>query len=270
MAFKDLETKRAYDRQYYLKNRDKIKRRTKAYAEDHQEQVRQRKKASRLENHDRILAKQTRHREENREPINARARERYADNPSSRLQSNRHWRAKNTEHLKQYHKQYRLLYRDEKREKDRQYREQHREQLRAKQRERHHEKYHKRHKAYRLTKQQYLKRWMRQYRLANPDLFALYKSERKARQLSAARNDLTLAQWREIKAHYGNRCVYCDRTSPRLTMDHIIPLSKGGTHTASNVVPACSTCNSQKFTGPPLKPVQPMLLTVAKARKQKS
>ena len=46
----------------------------------------------------------------------------------------------------------------------------------------------------------------------------------------------------------------------RLEMDHITPLSKGGDHTASNIVPCCRSCNAKKGTGPVLKPVQPMLL----------
>lgn len=46
----------------------------------------------------------------------------------------------------------------------------------------------------------------------------------------------------------------------RLTKDHSTPLSKGSAHTLTNVVPACQSCNSKKHTGPPLKPVQPLLL----------
>ena len=45
----------------------------------------------------------------------------------------------------------------------------------------------------------------------------------------------------------------------RLTMDHITPISKGGAHTASNIVPACQSCNSKKNNRAPLKPVQPIL-----------
>ena len=29
-------------------------------------------------------------------------------------------------------------------------------------------------------------------------------------------------------------------------MDHALPLSRGGAHTATNVVPACTACNSRK------------------------
>lgn len=56
---------------------------------------------------------------------------------------------------------------------------------------------------------------------------------------------LTAAQWLETlkRAHY--RCYYCKKKRP-LTMDHVIPLSKGGLHTQENVVPACRECNSSK------------------------
>ncbi|HET7565438.1 MAG TPA: HNH endonuclease [Gemmatimonadaceae bacterium] len=50
--------------------------------------------------------------------------------------------------------------------------------------------------------------------------------------------------------HY--RCQYCGRTlaelKPResLTRDHLIPLSRGGTNEWTNVVAACSPCNTRK------------------------
>ena len=50
--------------------------------------------------------------------------------------------------------------------------------------------------------------------------------------------------------HY--RCQYCGRTTtelrPResLTRDHLIPLSRGGTNDWTNVVTACSACNTRK------------------------
>lgn len=90
---------------------------------------------------------------------------------------------------------------------------------------------------------------------------AIGKSARRLyRQQHATLNDLTFEQWQAIKEHYDHRCVYCRRKMKRLTMDHIVPLVKGGNHTLHNVVPACQSCNSRKGTGPPLRPVQPMLI----------
>lgn len=48
-----------------------------------------------------------------------------------------------------------------------------------------------------------------------------------------------------MKEAAGGRCHYCHEFKP-LTMDHVIPVSKGGPHTASNIVPACQPCNSRK------------------------
>ena len=53
-------------------------------------------------------------------------------------------------------------------------------------------------------------------------------------------------------ARDGYRCQYCGRTAadlrPResLTRDHLIPMSRGGTNDWSNVVTACSPCNTRK------------------------
>jgi 5-methylcytosine-specific restriction endonuclease McrA len=90
---------------------------------------------------------------------------------------------------------------------------------------------------------------------------AINVERRRARKAAAPRNDLTATQWKEIKAAYGNRCVYCGKRSKKLTQDHIVPLSKGGSHTAGNIVPACRPCNGKKRDRAVLKPVQPMLLT---------
>lgn len=44
------------------------------------------------------------------------------------------------------------------------------------------------------------------------------------------------------------QCQYCGEIfgERKLTIDHIIPLSKGGTHEWCNVVAACSRCNNKK------------------------
>ena len=59
-----------------------------------------------------------------------------------------------------------------------------------------------------------------------------------------AKGGLTPLEWRAILKSYGGRCAYCG--SPGSTQDHVVPLSRGGTHTADNVVPACGSCNSRK------------------------
>jgi 5-methylcytosine-specific restriction endonuclease McrA len=45
-------------------------------------------------------------------------------------------------------------------------------------------------------------------------------------------------------AYYGWKCVYCG--GPYETIDHVIPLSRGGTSHPVNLVPACRACNYAK------------------------
>ena len=100
----------------------------------------------------------------------------------------------------------------------------------------------------------------RAWRLANPDKVKILSERRRAHKAKAPVNDFTVDEWKTMKAHYGHRCVYCGKQQKNLTQDHITPLSKGGSHTKANIVPACKSCNSKKREGPPLVPVQPMLL----------
>lgn len=48
---------------------------------------------------------------------------------------------------------------------------------------------------------------------------------------------------------FRNQCAYCG-SSNRLEADHVVALSKGGLHTASNIVPACKCCNASKRDRP--------------------
>lgn len=104
----------------------------------------------------------------------------------------------------------------------------------------------------------------RNWQKKNPDrareICAVRTERRRAAQYREGVHSLTLAQWRAIKAHYKYCCVYCGKKQTRLTQDHITPLSKGGSHHYSNIVPACSSCNAKKGARAPLISVQPLLL----------
>jgi 5-methylcytosine-specific restriction endonuclease McrA len=51
---------------------------------------------------------------------------------------------------------------------------------------------------------------------------------------------------RVLFARDGWRCVYCGTASGRLTLDHVLPRSRGGDSSWENVVTACSPCNLRK------------------------
>ncbi len=56
-------------------------------------------------------------------------------------------------------------------------------------------------------------------------------------------------------------CQYCrERTSPRsLTLDHVMPASKGGPKTWTNVVTSCRDCNQKKGNRTPKEAKMPLM-----------
>ncbi len=70
--------------------------------------------------------------------------------------------------------------------------------------------------------------------------------EHVAREKAKAR-ELRRSQWWKRRRASGV-CHYCGRRfHPReLTMDHIVPIIRGGRSVRSNVVPACRECNARK------------------------
>ena len=76
------------------------------------------------------------------------------------------------------------------------------------------------------------------YAPVDPDIL---KRERvKARALRES-------QWWKRRVSNGI-CHYCGRqVGPKaLTMDHVVPLGRGGVSTRGNVVPSCKDCNTKK------------------------
>jgi 5-methylcytosine-specific restriction endonuclease McrA len=75
----------------------------------------------------------------------------------------------------------------------------------------------------------------------DPDTAKRIRKERdKARELKKS-------PWWKNKLHKGI-CHYCGQQfSPdQLSMDHIVPLARGGKSTKGNIVPACAECNRKK------------------------
>jgi len=67
------------------------------------------------------------------------------------------------------------------------------------------------------------------------------------RRERAKARELRQSQWWKRRIADGV-CYYCRRSIGyrALTMDHLVPLGRGGRSTRGNVVPACKECNSKK------------------------
>jgi 5-methylcytosine-specific restriction endonuclease McrA len=59
----------------------------------------------------------------------------------------------------------------------------------------------------------------------------------------------TLEEWESLKEDYGYICPKCLKKEPeiKLTVDHIVPITKGGSQYITNIQPLCLHCNMKKF-----------------------
>jgi 5-methylcytosine-specific restriction endonuclease McrA len=79
----------------------------------------------------------------------------------------------------------------------------------------------------------------------------LYNSRAKRKK---AKGKFTLEEWENKKREFNYKCAMCgisekellNKTGIGLTVDHIIPLSKGGTNNIQNIQPLCLKCNRIK------------------------
>lgn len=79
------------------------------------------------------------------------------------------------------------------------------------------------------------------------EYFASGASEEFIRREKDRAKTLRASQWWKRRRSSGI-CHYCGQKFPprELTMDHIVPIIRGGHSTRGNVVPACKDCNSKK------------------------
>lgn len=82
------------------------------------------------------------------------------------------------------------------------------------------------------------KRW----RAANSEQVNAYNH---ARRVSSA---FPKHSWKELLELFNGWCPYCGESGKKLTVDHVIPYSKGGTNSIDNLIPCCGSCNSKKHT----------------------
>jgi hypothetical protein len=90
-------------------------------------------------------------------------------------------------------------------------------------------------------------RWAAENPLKSRSGVAAAKANRRAREKEAG--TITAAEWREKLEYFNFSCAYCLRhesVAGVMSVEHMLPLSRGGTNTADNIVPACLRCNLNK------------------------
>lgn len=82
------------------------------------------------------------------------------------------------------------------------------------------------------------------WRTANPTKARAIKHRYRSRRKNAP-GSFTAEEWALLCELYGYRCLACGQMV-KLTVDHIVPLSEGGSNSIDNIQPLCHSCNSSK------------------------
>jgi 5-methylcytosine-specific restriction endonuclease McrA len=77
--------------------------------------------------------------------------------------------------------------------------------------------------------------------------FISYVTEEERRKEKEKAQKLRKSQWWKRKCA-GGICYFCGQKIPPkdLTMEHVVPVIRGGKSSRGNVVPACKECNNKK------------------------
>lgn len=79
------------------------------------------------------------------------------------------------------------------------------------------------------------------------DWIEMNKDEKHTAREKKKARELRKSQWWQQQLQKG-ACHYCGKhfAAEELTMDHILPLARGGKSTKGNTVPCCKQCNNAK------------------------
>lgn len=123
------------------------------------------------------------------------------------------------------------------------------------QRQKHLEKRSAKRRAMALHKTPAVKAYMRAYVRANPEKFAEYHNRRRARKLAAGGTH-TAADIKRLYELQRGKCAACRCDLKKYHVDHVIPLSGGGSNDRLNLQLLCQTCNQRKGARDPVKFMQ--------------
>jgi hypothetical protein len=76
----------------------------------------------------------------------------------------------------------------------------------------------------------------------HPEARAIEKARRRTRE---GNGTFTKAEWREIQRKQNGRCLDCG-VEASLSVGHLVPLSRGGSNSAANIVGQCMPCNRKQ------------------------
>ena len=95
------------------------------------------------------------------------------------------------------------------------------------------------------------RKWRRSWELKNPEKNRSMQNachHKRRALLRGDKNKFSANEWDVVRKRNNYKCVICGKIEPeiKLTVDHIIPVSRGGKNNIENIQPLCRRCNSIK------------------------
>lgn len=185
-----------------------------------------------------------------RECWNAQKRAERAASPEKYRETARNYVEKNKQHICELKRKHQS-HNPEKYDKAlRQYREKHREKINTKARERRKKALEHYREIGRNSYERHAeerRNYSIEYYRRFPEKSVAASNRRRALKL-LAEGSHTEKDWEKLKAFYSFKCLRCGKQEPeiKLTRDHVIPLTQGGSDSIDNIQPLCARCNSKK------------------------
>lgn len=242
---------REYVRRRYAENPERVLAWNKAWRDRNVEQCRERNAKKYVANRDRVLAQQKVYREQNRSTILARCKERYHANRDHFLAAMAEYRRRNLDAVRERNRDYRQRNLAGIRAKQREYGK--RPEVQARRKAAGYEQDPEYQRAYYEKYKDEIKAYAVEWSKAHPEVKRASCQRRRARKKSNG----PIEKFNDIEIFERDRwtCQICHepvdkalkRPNPKSpSLDHVIPLSKGGTHARANVQLAHLDCNVNK------------------------
>jgi hypothetical protein len=209
-----------YKKEYAIKNKDKIKQKTKANYVKNREKLIQKSRDYYKNNKQKVTLTNKKYRQKNREEYLRKGKEYYQRRREIHLKYCKEYREKNKEKRNQYQREY------------------------AK---KHPELIKKNKIAWALKNRDKKNKKMNEYRKTprGRETARRYCQNRRARK-NQLRYKFTAKDWENCLKYFDFSCAYCGEKNKKITQDHVIALYKGGAYIPENIVPCCHFCNCSK------------------------